>query len=64
MTDQHGKRSRSNKYSDFVFETCLRLRFVFNLPLRALEGIVNSLLNLMYAPIQSPKRPVQARNAA
>ncbi|WP_440589555.1 IS5 family transposase [Pseudoalteromonas luteoviolacea] len=32
-------------------ETCLTLRSAFNLPLRALQEFVNSLLNLMDAPI-------------
>ncbi|MCF6438784.1 IS5 family transposase [Pseudoalteromonas luteoviolacea] len=52
--EKHGGRGRSNKYTDFAIETCLTLRSVFNLPLRALEGFVNSLLNLMDAPIHSP----------
>ncbi|KKE84827.1 hypothetical protein N481_26505, partial [Pseudoalteromonas luteoviolacea S4047-1] len=43
-----------NILTDFAIETCLTLRSVFNLPLRALEGFVNSLLNLMDAPIHSP----------
>ncbi|WP_196765331.1 transposase [Pseudoalteromonas luteoviolacea] len=43
-----------NQYSDFAIETCLTLRSVFSLPLRALEGFVKPLLNLMKAPIQSP----------
>ncbi|MBQ4835442.1 IS5 family transposase [Pseudoalteromonas luteoviolacea] len=52
--EKRGGRGRSNKYSDFAIETCLTLRSVFNLLLRALEGFVNSILNLMNAPIQSP----------
>ncbi|MBQ4811500.1 transposase [Pseudoalteromonas luteoviolacea] len=43
----------SNKHSNFAIENCLTLRSASNLPLRALEGFVNSFLNLMDAPILS-----------
>ncbi|KAF7764962.1 hypothetical protein PCIT_b1076 [Pseudoalteromonas citrea] len=35
-TEKHGGRGRSNHYSDLAIETCLTLRAVFHLPLRAL----------------------------
>ncbi|TMO67735.1 IS5 family transposase, partial [Pseudoalteromonas aurantia] len=41
-------------YSDLAIETCLTLRAVFHLPLRALEGFVNSLLTMMDTSLQSP----------
>ncbi|TMP51403.1 IS5/IS1182 family transposase, partial [Pseudoalteromonas citrea] len=43
-----------NYYSDLAIETCLTSRAVFHLPLRALEGFVNSLLTMMDASLQSP----------
>ncbi len=39
-TDKHGGRGRSNQFSDLAIETCLTLRAVFKLPLRALEGLL------------------------
>ncbi|WP_192992804.1 IS5 family transposase [Pseudoalteromonas citrea] len=53
-TEKHGGRGRSNYYSDLAIETCLTLRAVFHLPLRALEGFVNSLLTTMDTSLQSP----------
>ncbi|KAF7772083.1 hypothetical protein PCIT_a2081 [Pseudoalteromonas citrea] len=45
--EKHGACGRSNHYSDLAIETCLTLKAVFHLPLRALEGFVNSLLTMM-----------------
>lgn len=53
-TEKHGGRGRSNYYSDLAIETCLTIRAVFNLPLRAVEGFVNSLLNNMNTALGSP----------
>ncbi|KAF7767782.1 hypothetical protein PCIT_a3873 [Pseudoalteromonas citrea] len=52
--DKHGGRGHSNHYFDFAIETSLTLRAVFHLPLRALEGFVNSLLTMMDTSQQSP----------
>ncbi|WP_119863264.1 transposase [Pseudoalteromonas sp. MSK9-3] len=53
-TEKHGGRGRSNYYFDLAIETCLTLRAVFHLPLRALEGFVNSLLTMIDTSLQSP----------
>ncbi|WP_192992795.1 transposase [Pseudoalteromonas citrea] len=46
-TEKQGVRGRSEHYSDLAIETCLTLRALFHLPLRALEGFVNSLHTMM-----------------
>ncbi|TMX14577.1 IS5 family transposase [Aeromonas salmonicida subsp. achromogenes] len=50
----HGRRGRGFHYSDRAIETALMLKSVFKLPLRALEGFINSLFQLMDVPLQSP----------
>ncbi|GEA52362.1 IS5 family transposase [Vibrio inusitatus NBRC 102082] len=53
-TEHHGGRGRSNQFSDVSIETALMLKGVFNLSLRSLEGFVNSVFELMGAPLRSP----------
>ncbi|WP_034283815.1 IS5 family transposase [Aeromonas salmonicida] len=61
----HGRRGRGFHYSDRAIETALMLKSVFKLPLRALDGFINSLFQLTDVPLQSPdyscisKRPKQ-----
>jgi len=50
----HGRRGRGFHYSNSAIETALMLKGLFNLPLRALEGFINSLFTLMAVPLQSP----------
>ena len=50
----HGLRGRGFHYSDTAIETALMLKGLFNLPLRALEGFINSLFKLMAVPLKSP----------
>ncbi|GAB5994675.1 hypothetical protein AE1304_41340 [Aeromonas enteropelogenes] len=50
----HGRRGRSFHYSDTAIETALMLKGLFKLPLRALEGFINSLFQLMAVPLQAP----------
>ncbi|WP_421204104.1 IS5 family transposase [Aeromonas enteropelogenes] len=50
----HGRRGRGFHYSDTAIETALMLKGLFKLPLRALEGFINSLFQLMAVPLQSP----------
>jgi hypothetical protein len=42
-----GKRGRPTIYSDNAILTALLIRFVFHLPLRALEGFLSSLVSVM-----------------
>jgi hypothetical protein len=41
-------------FSDSAIQTCLMLKSVFKLPLRALQGFVNSVFKLMGLPLKSP----------
>jgi hypothetical protein len=53
-TEHHGGRGRCFQYSDTAIETALMLKGLFNLPLRALEGFINSVFSLMNVPLSSP----------
>jgi hypothetical protein len=53
-TEHHGGRGRGFQYSDTAIETALMLKGLFNLPLRALEGFINSVFSLMNVPLSSP----------
>lgn len=48
------RRGRKFHYSDHAIETALMIKGLFKLPLRALEGFINSLFKLMDVPLQSP----------
>lgn len=48
------KRGRPQVYSDLAIECCLTLKALFHLPLRATQGLVDSLLCLMQVPLCSP----------
>lgn len=53
----HGEktgRGSFKTYSDIAIRTCLMLKSVFHLPLRALEGFVNSIFCLMKISLTSP----------
>jgi len=49
-----GRRGASNTYSDTAVQCGLTLREVFNLPLRAAEGLVSSLIELMKLKLDTP----------
>lgn len=49
-----GRRGRSNTYSDSAITSALMIKGVFKLPLRALEGFINSLFNMMEVDLKSP----------
>ncbi len=52
--EHHGRRGRGFHYSDSAIETALMLKAFFGLPLRALEGVINSIFQLMDVPLISP----------
>lgn len=54
--NQHpsGRRGRSNTYSDSAISTALMIKGVFKLPLRALEGFINSIFRLLDVDLKSP----------
>lgn len=53
-TKHHGKRGRSFQYSDAAIETALMIKGIFSLPLRALQGFIDSIFKLMNVPLTSP----------
>lgn len=48
------KRGRPCLYSDLAIECCLTLRAIFKMPLRATQGFVSSLLQMMQLPLTAP----------
>ena len=53
-TTHHGKRGRGFQYSDTAIETALMIKGIFSLPLRALQGFIDSIFKLMDVPLSSP----------
>ncbi|CAK2766625.1 transposase [Vibrio crassostreae] len=50
----HGKRGRGFQYSDTAIETALMIKEIFSLPLRALQGFIDSIFELLEVPLTSP----------
>ncbi|MCW4446364.1 IS5 family transposase [Vibrio splendidus] len=50
----HGKRGRGFQYSDTAIETALMIKGIFSLPLRALQGFIDSIFELLNVPLTSP----------
>lgn len=53
-TTHHGKRGRGFQYSDTAIETALMIKGIFSLPLRALQGFIDSIFGLLDVPLTSP----------
>lgn len=51
---QTGQRGRPVKYPDSVIECALTLKVLFNLPFRATEGFLKSLIRLLQLPLDVP----------
>ncbi|GAA3716854.1 hypothetical protein GCM10022421_25880 [Oceanisphaera sediminis] len=51
--EHHGRRDRGFQYSDSAIQTALMLKSFFGLPLQALEGVINSIFQLMDVPLTS-----------
>lgn len=52
--DHHGRRGRSQLYTDQTICTFLMLKGIFNLTLRAIQGLLDSLFGLMNVPLCAP----------
>ncbi len=52
--DHHGLRGRSQLYTDQTIRTFLMLEGIFNLTLRATQGLLDSLFELMNVPLCAP----------
>ena len=53
-SEHHGGRGRGFIYSDTAIETALMVKKVFHLSLRALQGFMNSVFQLMKVPLTCP----------
>ncbi len=49
-----GQRGSPRQYSDFAIKTMLELKFMFNLPLRAVQGLFKSLFTLLNIELPVP----------
>lgn len=49
-----GQKGRPVIYSDLAIQCCLTLKMIYHLPLRATQGFVWSLLNLLQLPLTAP----------
>lgn len=58
-----GKRGRPSTYSDDAILTALMIRFVFHLPLRAMEGFLASLVSVMGLSLCTPSYTQVCRRA-
>ena len=56
-----GKPGRQRQYSELAIETILTLRLVFKLPLRQVEGFVNSLFSMIGLSLRSPDHTTLSR---
>lgn len=52
--DHHGRRGRSQLYTDQTLSTFLMLKGIFSLSLRATQGLLDSLFELMNVPLCAP----------
>ena len=51
---KNGGRGRPQLYSDLAIRSCLMLKIVFYLPLRATQGLVDSLLQMLGLTLKAP----------
>ncbi len=56
----HGRRGRSQLYTDQTFSTLLMLKGIFNISLRVTQGLLDSLFELMNVPLCAPATAVSA----
>jgi Transposase DDE domain len=54
LESPHKDRGRQKYYSDLAIQTCLNLRSLFKLPLRSVQGLVESLFILIGFKIKTP----------
>lgn len=51
---KEAKRSRPRRFSDLAITTALMIKRIFSMPLRALQGFLNSVFKLANIPLVSP----------
>lgn len=62
--DHHGRRGRSTLYTDQTICTFLMLKGIFNLSLRATQGLLDSLFELMNVPLCAPDYTCVSKRAS
>lgn len=61
--DRPARRGRRPTYTDLAVESCLLLREVYHLPLRATQGLVCSVLRLLEVKLPAPDYSTLSRRA-
>ncbi|MBV7437054.1 IS5 family transposase [Aeromonas sp. sif2416] len=62
--EHHGRRGRSPLYTDQTICTFLMLKGIFNLSLRATQGFLDSLFELMNVPLYAPDYSCVSKRAS
>ncbi len=62
--DHHGRRGRSQLYTDQTICTFLMLKGIFSLTLRATQGLLDSLFELMNVPLCAPDYSCVSKQAS
>ncbi|XHY23098.1 IS5 family transposase ISVa2 [Vibrio sp. NH-UV-68] len=52
--NKQGKRGRPRRFSDLAISTALMVKRVFSMPLRALQGFIDSVFKLANIPLVCP----------
>ncbi len=52
-SQHHGRRGRGFEFTEVAIENALIVKGVFSLPLRALQGFIDSIFTLMDVPLRS-----------
>ena len=58
-----GQPGGQKRFSDLAIKTVLRLRLVFQLPLRQTEGFLRSVLSLMEVDLEAPDHTTLSRRS-
>ncbi|WP_425889385.1 IS5 family transposase [Aeromonas veronii] len=60
----HGRRGRSQLYTDQTLSTLLMLKGIFNISLRVTQGLLDSLFELMNVPLCAPDYSCVSKRAS
>ncbi|MBT0281193.1 transposase, partial [Vibrio campbellii] len=61
--NKQGKRGRPRRFSDLAITTALMVKRVFSMPLRALQGFLDSVFKLANIPLVCPHHICISRRA-
>ena len=61
--NKQGKRGRPRRFSDLAITTALMVKRVFSMPLRALQGFLDSVFKLAHIPLVCPHYTCISRRA-